>query len=157
MDPTLQVGDVLLVDKVSPRIFRQPKVDDIVLFSPPRKLQEIVAKSGGKLSSRDLFVKRIAGSPGDRVSVEANGVVLVNGNNVVEGRRDLCEAEPLRLIEKYIQPIQDEIIEEDKVFVMGDCSSVSVDSRVWGSLETNQIVGKPILRLWPMEKFGPLQ
>ncbi|KAL3920169.1 MAG: hypothetical protein SGILL_003396 [Bacillariaceae sp.] len=156
MDPTLQVGDVLLVDKVSPRIFRQPKVDDIVLFSPPSKLQDIVAQSGGRLSSRDLFVKRIAASPGDRVTVEANGQVSVNDKNVVDGRRDLCEAEPLRLIERYIQPVKDEVVDGKEVFVMGDCSSVSVDSRVWGSLETTQIVGKPILRLWPLEKFGPL-
>jgi signal peptidase I len=157
MDPTLQVGDVLLVDKVSPRIFRQNKVDDIILFSPPRKLQEIVAKSGGKLSTRDLFVKRIAASPGDKVTVKASGEVTVNDVNVVDGRRDLCEAEPLRLIERYIQPVQDEVIDDKEVFVMGDCSSVSVDSRVWGPLETKQIVGKPILRLWPLKKFGPLQ
>jgi signal peptidase I len=157
MDPTLQVGDVLLVDKVSPRLIRQQKVNDIILFSPPNRLQEIVAKSGGTLNSRDLFVKRIAAAPGDRVTVEANGEVTINDNNVVDGRRDLCEAEPLRLIEKYIQPTKDEVIDKDNVFVMGDCSSVSVDSRVWGPLETKQIVGKPILRLWPLENFGPLK
>jgi signal peptidase I len=157
MDPTLQVGDVLLVDKVSPRLVRQQKVNDIILFSPPSKLQEIVAQSGGKLNNRDLFVKRIAAVPGERVTVEANGQVIVNDNNVVDGRRDVCEAEPLRLIEKYIRPAKDQVIEQDNVFVMGDCSSVSVDSRVWGSLETKQIVGKPILRIWPLEKFGPLK
>lgn len=157
MDPTLQVGDVLLVDKVSPRLIRRQKVDDIILFSPPSKLQDIVANSGGKLNSRDLFVKRIAAAPGDRVTVEANGEVTVNDQNVVDGRRDLCEAEPLRLIEKYIEPTKDAIIEKNEVFVMGDCSSVSVDSRVWGPLETKQIVGKPILRLWPLEKFGPVK
>jgi signal peptidase I len=157
MDPTLQVGDVLLVDKVSPRLVRQQKVDDIILFSPPSKLQEIVVQSGGKLNNRDLFVKRIAAIPGDRVTVTANGQVTVNDNNVVEGCRDLCEAEPLRLIEKYIQPAKEQVIEPNKVFVMGDCSSVSVDSRVWGPLETKQIVGRPILRLWPLEKFGRLK
>ncbi|KAG7352471.1 signal peptidase I [Nitzschia inconspicua] len=157
MDPTLQVGDVLLVDKVSPRVMRQQRVNDIILFSPPSKLQEIVAKSGGKLSSRDLFVKRIAAAPGDTVTVKANGDVYVNDDDVVTGQRDLCEAEPLRLIEKYIEPTKDEVIEMDYVFVMGDCSSVSVDSRVWGPLETKQIVGRPIVRLWPLEKFGPLK
>jgi signal peptidase I len=157
MDPTLQVGDVLLVDKVSPLIFHQQKVGDIVLFSPPSKLQDIVAKSGGRLNSRDLFVKRIAASLGDKVTVDADGEVTVNNENVVDGRRDLCEAEPLRLIEKYIQPSKDQVINENEVFVMGDCSSVSVDSRVWGALDVQQIVGKPILRLWPLEKFGPIQ
>jgi signal peptidase I len=161
MDPTLKVGDVLLVDKLSSRSFlRQSsrnKVGDIVLFSPPSELQQIVARNGGKLSSRDLFVKRIAASTGDKVTIYKDGNVEVNDENVVDGRRDLCEAEPLRLIEKYIQPSQDRIIDPKEVFVMGDCSSVSVDSRVWGPLETKQIVGRPILRLWPLERFGKVE
>lgn len=155
MAPTLQVGDVLLVDKVSPRLFRQhQRVDDIILFSPPSKLQEVVANNGGKLSSRDLFVKRIAALPGDHVSVREDGEVMVNGKNVVKAKRDLCEEEPLRLIEKYIDPREEETIEVKEVFVMGDCSSVSVDSRVWGSLSTDEIVGKPIARIWPLERMG---
>lgn len=158
MDPTLQVGDVLLVDKLSSRSVlgqsSRKKVGDIVLFSPPSELQQIVARNGGKLSSRDLFVKRIAASTGDKVTIYKDGNVEVNDENVVDGRRDLCEAEPLRLIEQYIQPSQDRIIDEKEVFVMGDCSSVSVDSRVWGPLETKNIVGRPILRLWPLERFG---
>jgi len=158
MDPTLQVGDVLLVDKVSPRLFRQrQKVDDIILFSPPSKLQEIVARNGGRLSSRDLFVKRIAASTGDTVRIEADGQVFMNGQNVVKGKRDLCEEEPLKLIEKYIEPRLEETIGQKEVFVMGDCSSVSIDSRVWGPLQTEQIVGKPIVRIWPLERFGWLK
>jgi signal peptidase I len=157
MDPTLLVGDVLLVDKVSPRLFRQEKINDIILFTPPSQLQDIVAKNGGRLSSRDLFVKRIAASPGDRVTVTLDGSATVNGENVNVGKRDLCETEPLRLIEKYIQPINEQVIEKGDVFVLGDCSSVSVDSRVWGPLGSDAIVGKPIIRLWPLERFGPIQ
>jgi signal peptidase I len=156
MDPTLQVGDVLLVEKVTPRVFHQrQKVGDVVLFSPPSKLRDIVAANGGKLTSRDLFVKRIAAESGDDVTVDASGKVLVNNKPAV-GRRDLCQAEPLRLIEKYVKPREQQRIEADQVFVMGDCSSVSIDSRVWGPLQSSEIVGKPILRLWPMERFGPI-
>mmetsp|Transcript_26911 Transcript_26911/g.59085 ORF Transcript_26911/g.59085 Transcript_26911/m.59085 type:complete len:631 (-) Transcript_26911:1436-3328(-) len=158
MDPTLKVGDVLLVDKVSSRTpFRKNKVGDMVLFSPPSKLQEIVAKNGGNLKSRDLFVKRIAASPGDKVTVYKDGKVEVNDQDVVAGRRDLCEAEPLRLIEKYIEPSKDQIINPKEVFVMGDCSSVSVDSRVWGPLDADNIVGRPIVRLWPFDRFGKVE
>ena len=81
----------------------------------------------------------------------------VNNENIVDGQRDLCEAEPLRLIEKYIQPIEDKLVDSEEVFVMGDCSSVSVDSRVWGPLETKNIVGRPILRLWPLDRFGKVE
>ena len=45
-------------------------------------------------------------------------------------------------------------ITKDQVFVLGDCSSVSVDSRVWGPLFKEEIVGRPILRFWPLERFG---
>lgn len=155
MDPTLQVGDVLLVDKVSPRIFKNQKPGDIVLFRPPQELRDIVAANGGKLTNRDLFVKRIAGQGGDVVSVNSQGTVVINGQ-LAPGRRDLCQAEPLRLIEKYIQPKTDETISRDEFFVMGDCSSVSIDSRVWGPLQSSDIVGKPIMRLWPLARFGTL-
>ena len=157
MDPTLQIGDVLLVDKVTPRVFPNSKHSgDVVLFSPPEKLREIVANNGGKLTSRDLFVKRIAAEPGDTVSVTKQGTVTVN-DKPVKGNRELCEAEPLRLIEKYVKesdaPVE---LSKNEVFVMGDCSSVSIDSRVWGPLPSNSVVGRPILRIWPVERFGPV-
>jgi signal peptidase I len=156
MDPTLHVGDVLLVDKLSPRVFKNQKPGDIVLFSPPSELRDIVAVNGGKLTSRDLFVKRVAAESGDTVAVESTGRVKINGQPA-PGRRDLCEAEPLRLIEKYIkQSKKEQILHKGEFFVMGDCSSVSIDSRVWGPLQSSEVVGKPILRLWPLEQFGPL-
>ena len=155
MDPTLQVGDVLLVDKISPRLLHQQKAGDVVLFSPPSALRDIVAANGGKLTNRDLFVKRIAAQPGDKVEVDASGKVMVNSQPVA-GRRDLCSAEPLRLIEKYVKA-KEATLGEGDFFLMGDCSSVSVDSRVWGPLKESNIVGKPILRLWPLDRLGPVQ
>jgi len=154
MDPTLLVGDVLLVEKVSPRLFHNTKKGDIVLFSPPEELRDIVAANGGRLTSRDLFVKRIAGQSGDKISVNSAGQVQVN-ERPAEGRRDLCEAEPLRLIERYVKA-KEQVLAKDEYFLMGDCSSVSIDSRVWGPLQSSEIVGKPILRLWPLDRFGPL-
>jgi len=154
MDPTLQVKDVLVVDKVSPRILgdRNKKIGDVVLFSPPDRLRAIVSSSGGRITDRDLFVKRIAAGPGDTVSVDSSGAVKVNGVSPAQ-RRDLCGAEPLRLIERYIQP-GSFTVKDGQVFVLGDCSSVSVDSRVWGPLQSSEIVGKPIMRIWPLERFG---
>lgn len=163
MEPTLQVGDVLLVEKVTPRLLsrnQKQMVNQVVLFYPPQPLKDIVAQSGGRLNDRDLFVKRIASGPGSQFTVEKSGSVRINGMPPI-GRRDLCEAEPLRLIEKLIQPVSDNdsksIISDDEVVVLGDCSSVSVDSRVWGPLPTSNIIGRPIIRIWPLQRFGPLQ
>jgi signal peptidase I len=154
MDPTLQVGDVLLVEKVTPRLLgeRAETVGDVVLFSPPKRLRDIVASTGGHITRRDLFVKRIAGHTGDLMLVDRQGKVQINGQPAKENR-DLCGAEPLRLIERYIQPGETSV-GKNEVFVMGDCSSVSIDSRVWGPLESKDIVGKPIMRIWPLERFG---
>jgi signal peptidase I len=153
MDPTLRVGDVLLVEKVTPRIFKNPNMGDVVLFHPNNQLQDIVKANGGRISDRDLFVKRVAAGPGDYVTVDPTGKVSVNGV-AATGRRDLCEEEPLRLIQRYVQPVDKKKIKQDEVFVMGDCSSVSVDSRVWGPLDKDDIVGKPILRIWPLDRWG---
>jgi signal peptidase I len=155
MDPTLQVGDVLLVEKVTPRLLIEgsgSQVGDVVLFYPPQKLQEIVSRSGGrKLSDRDLFVKRVAAMKGDVVTVEANGDVKVNHR--ADGRaRDLCEGPG---VESYIQP-GELALEPGEVAVLGDCARVSIDSRVWGPLPTQSIVGRPLLRLWPLSRFGSI-
>ena len=155
MEPTLAIGDVLLVEKVTPRVLKNNNhVGDVVLFNPPNPLQEIVKANGGRIGQRDLFVKRVAAEPSDDVDVNERGEVSVNGDLLTD-KRDLCEAEPLRLIEKYIQAGKTEV-PDDNVFVLGDCSSVSIDSRVWGALPEDQIVGKPLLRLWPLSRFGSI-
>lgn len=160
MDPTLHVGDVLLVDKVTPRVFPQwnHKPGSVVLFHPPERLQVLLQQqSGSRLSDRDLFVKRVAAETGDALVVRKDGRVLVNGQDVSSGRRDLCETEPLRLIEKYIEPHDEQApltVPADQVAVLGDCGSVSIDSRVWGTLPVQDIVGRPIIRLWPLSRFG---
>lgn len=152
MDPTLQVGDVLLVEKITPRALKNPKLGDVILFHPNQQLQEIVSRSGGRISDRDLFVKRVGAVPGDRVSVDASGGVTVNGQS--NGNRNLCEEEPLRLIERYIQPVNNQVVPKDTVFALGDCSSVSVDSRVWGPLSNDDLVGRPVIRIWPLNRLG---
>jgi len=157
MDPTLQVGDVLLVEKISPRLptpLNRYEVGDVVLFKPPDALREIVALNGGKLTDRDLFVKRVAAVPGDTVTVDKSGSVLVN-HKPTGVRRDLCDAEPTKLIERYIEP-GDSIVEKDHVLLLGDCGAVSVDGRVWGTIKTSNIVGRPMVRTWPTSRMSTI-
>ena len=132
MEPTLQIGDVLLVDKVTPRILPKFKKGDVVLFHPPEQLQDLVSRNSGgarTISDRDLFVKRIAAMPGDTISVvDKAGTVKINGMEPLE-QRNLCATEPLKLIEQYMEPDKEIRIQKGEVAVFGDCSSVSVDSR----------------------------
>jgi signal peptidase I len=158
MDPTLQKGDVILVEKVSPNLplLSSYQRNSVIFFRPPSQLQDLVTRTGGRIADRDLFVKRIAGVPGDQIKVDRDGSVTLNEQTLDPAQRAFCQAEPLKLIEKYIEGIPTTLIEPDQVFVLGDCSGVSIDSRVWGPLPQSDIVGRPLLRIWPLERWGPI-
>jgi signal peptidase I len=82
MDGTLKVGDVVLAEKVSPKLRLPLERGDIIFFRPPAELSEIVADTGGRIGSRDLFVKRVAGVAGDNVRIdeETGGqTILIDG------------------------------------------------------------------------------
>jgi type IV secretory pathway protease TraF len=70
-----------------------------------------------------------------------------------------CRVDALELggrsIEQMAQPFEG-AVPEGATFVLGDCAPVSVDSRVWGPLDDSAVQGRPILRIWPPERFGPL-
>lgn len=162
MEPTLQVGDVLLVDKLTPRLTNKLNLNKynewvgrVILFHPTESLQDIVLKSGGrKLTDRELFVKRVAAGPGSTLKVvDTLGAVEIDGRKPVE-RRDFCGEEPTRLIEKFLRQGDEFEVCPNQVAVLGDCSSVSIDSRVWGPLPTENIVGRPLLRVWPLSRVG---
>jgi len=178
MDPTLQKGDVLLVEKL-PGAFERTKRGDVVLFKPPPALQELIGSRAGRsggaspgglkragfgsganpLGGQSLFVKRVVGMPGD-VNIrmdETTKDVLINGEAAVGPPRDLCEDEPLRLIDRLLQDGKGKSIDrlgDGEAYVLGDCKDVSVDSRVFGTLPKENIVGRPIAKIWPPNRFG---
>lgn len=78
MEPTIEAGDVVIAEKLSARAGRAPRRGEVVLFSPPERLRAVVERAGGRLGPRDLFVKRVAAVPGDRVSVQGNTAVPSN-------------------------------------------------------------------------------
>ena len=151
-------GDVLLVEKF-PNIYQRTKRGDVVLFQPPPALRDIVSNSGSQLSSTSLFVKRLVGLPGDQeIRLFGDNDVLINGIDAVGPDRCLCadSQEPLRLIDKLLKNGKGKEIHElgdNDVYVLGDCKAVSVDSRVFGALPKQNIVGKPIARLWPLNRI----
>eukprot|EP00980_Cylindrotheca_fusiformis_P005505 scaffold1170_cov122-Cylindrotheca_fusiformis.AAC.13 len=155
MEPTFIKGDVLLVEKF-PRVYDRTHRGDVILFQPPSALKEIILQSGSRLSSSSLFVKRVVGLPGDEnIRLVGDNDVSINGFAAVGPDRSLCRDEPLRLIDKLLETGKGKKIDELKndVYVLGDCKAVSVDSRVFGGLPKENIVGKPVARLWPMDRI----
>lgn len=149
MDPTLVKGDVLLVEKF-PNAFDRTSRGDIVLFRPPSALTQIA----GSINGNSLFVKRVVGLPGDtniQLDPETKEVTL-NGEKAAGPDRNLCEDEPLKLIDRFLENGKGKSIDKLKdgeVYVVGDCKTVSIDSRVFGVLPSENIAGKPIGRIWP--------
>jgi signal peptidase I len=136
MDPTLHIGDRLLVDKVSYR-WQPPHRGDVVVFAPPPQLTRLGYETG------QAFIKRIIGEPGQTVEV-VQGQVLVDGQPLQEPY--ILEPPAYTLNPVTVPPRQ--------VFVMGDNRNDSNDSHVWGGLPQQNIIGRARFRFWPLDRLG---
>ena len=134
MQPTLAVGDRLVVEKLSYEVHR-PRRGDIVVFKAPPALIEQTLKA-------DL-IKRVIGIPGDVIEIKY-GKVSVNGLTVDEsylvGRADYGYG-----------PVT---IPPNQYFVLGDNRDHSYDSRYWGFVPLRAIVGRAAFRLSPISHAG---
>ena len=127
MTPTLLNQQYILVDKLQ-YAFSSPQRGDVIVFEYPKD------------PSQD-YVKRVIGIPGDTVSVAANGVVTVDGTA-------LSEPYVNDLINRY--PPQTWTLQAGQYFVLGDNRGDSSDSRAWGPVPRNDIIGKALLVYWPL-------
>ncbi len=137
MMPTLEVGDRLVIEKVSYN-FHPPATGDIIVFEPPQQLQRY------GYAKNQAFIKRIIGLPGDTIRIE-EGIVYINDQPLPENY--IAEPPEYALLTSVKVP-------EDKYFVMGDNRNNSNDSHVWGFLPRKNIIGRAIFRFWPYQRLG---
>jgi signal peptidase I len=159
MEPTLDVGQRVLVNRFVYH-FTDPSIGDIVVFHPPAGADSVGDECGIRRGpsqpcprpvtrrSDQNFIKRIVAGPGDRFSVRA-GHPVVNG----EIKRD----------EDYIIPCgggsgceltKTITIPPDHYFMMGDNRGSSQDSRFWGPVPREWIIGKAFATYWPPDRLG---
>lgn len=132
MEPTLEINDRIVVNKVSYH-FRQPRRLEIIVFRQVNL---------GDKDKKDL-IKRLVGLPGETLEVK-DGAIKINGQPIVENHlinQDYANYGPIT-------------IPADAYFVMGDNRPASADSRYWGFLPKKNVIGPAFLRLWPLTKLG---
>jgi signal peptidase I len=144
MERTLEPGQYVLVDKLTPRVDAY-KRGDIVVFKPPPDWVQ---------PDNTPFIKRVIGVGGDTVEVRDDGKVYVNDIALNEpylfeddGVAEPTDADPDR--DSWTIP-------EGELFLMGDHRSNSADSRAFGPVPVDNVIGRAWLRYWPMDTFGIL-
>lgn len=145
MEPTLNIGDRILVFKLA-YDFTSPAIGDVVVFKAPP------TEHCGDPAVTDL-VKRIVGTPGDWIWSVGNVIyisTLPNGANGHVLHQNWPHYATL------ITPITKQKIAPDHYFMMGDNHPASCDSRDWGTLPSSDIIGKVVLRIWPLSQFGTI-
>ncbi len=136
MDPTFVNSEYLIVDQLTYH-FNEPKRGDVVIFRYPS-------------NPRIFFIKRVIGLPGESLSVKDGKITVVNKDN----------PNGLEMNDPYVDPklkTYDNFqvsLKDNEYFVMGDNRSHSSDSRVWGPLERNYIVGRPLVSLFPLSRIA---
>ncbi|NLM75432.1 MAG: signal peptidase I [Clostridiaceae bacterium] len=138
MQPTLSDNDVLIVEKLTQR-FGKIKQGDIVVLKIPELLE----------NKRRYVIKRVIATQGQHIKIE-EGKVWVDGNllqeNYINGDRTIIEN----------SVYDDIIVPEGCVYVLGDnrLPGKSRDSRVFGLVNTDRIVGKSWIRIFPLNRTG---
>ncbi len=139
MIPTFQDANYLIVDKLSYEL-SEPKRGDVVIFKYP-------------LDQKKFFIKRIVGLPDERIEVN-NGKIKIFTCKMTK----TCQS--ITLDESYIREpfttTQTYTTKTDEYFVMGDNRNGSSDSRYWGVVKKELLIGRAFLRLLPINKIGIL-
>jgi|SRR3989344_5289944 len=134
MVPNFQQGDYLIVDEVSYKI-HQPERGDVIVLKYP-------------LDTRQRFIKRIIGLPGETIDIQAGTIrIAKDGNNIVLDEKKYL---PNGTTSGNIHVV----LGENTYYVLGDNRQFSSDSRIWGVLPKEDIVGKVFVRLYPVNSIS---
>lgn len=129
MNNTLHSGQFVLVNKLAYQFFHQPERGDVIVFHEPDQ------------PGRDL-IKRVIGLPGDKIVMDGSNI-WING----------VELNEPYITQKYNPGAETQTVPANQYFVLGDNRPVSEDSRYFGFVPKDYIVGKAILIYWPFNQW----
>ncbi len=134
MSPTFEENEYLIVDEITYR-FREPVRGEVVVFKSPN-------------NSKDKYLKRIIGLPGEKVKIEDNKIIICSE----EYPRCTVVDEPY--IGETTEGSVTITLGPDEYFVLGDNRDASYDSRRFGAIVKKDIVGRAVFRGWPFHRIS---
>lgn len=164
MQPTLHVGDRVLVNRASHRLGAEPRIGDVVVFHPPAGADEASPRCGAEGEgegsakpcsqpteepSSQTFVKRVVAVGGDEIAF-SDGRVVRNGRLQKEPYARPCGQTadcgfPMAIT-----------VPRGYVYLLGDNRGASQDSRFWGPVPISWVIGEATVIYWPPGRAGPL-
>lgn len=158
MLPTIEPWDRVMANKLAYRV-GEPERGDIVVFLNPNipdedleetfpeaVIRSVLEAVGVRVRGSDDLIKRVVAIGGQEVSV-SEGTLHIDGTPVEEPYANDATSMP------DFEPVD---VPDGHVFVMGDNRSSSLDSRRFGAIPVNEIVGEAVFRIWPLDRIGPL-
>jgi signal peptidase I len=138
MEPTLHIGDRIIVNKLSVEL-GTVHVGDILVFKAPKA---VATDCGDTVAD---LVKRVIGVPGDTLYSKGNTIYVNN--------------EPLKqpwthVADIGVKTIKPTYVTKNHYFMMGDNEPNSCDSRYWGLIPRSAVIGKAFVRIWPLSRLG---
>jgi signal peptidase I len=138
MEPTLQIGDRIIVDKLAIE-FGTIHTGDILVFKAPKAVATVCGDDVADL------VKRVIATPGETVE-------SVGNNIYIDGK--LLKQPWTHVATIGAKPIAKTYVTKNHYFMMGDNEPNSCDSRYWGLLPRSDVIGKAFVRIWPLRRLG---
>lgn len=151
MEPNFQDGDYLIVNEFG---YKRTGINafgkNIVLMDSFKELsrQDVIVFRYPQ-NPKQFFIKRVIGLPGERIKIEDGRITIFNEQNPDGFLLDEGSYLPKGLMTRANNSV-DVVLGNDKYYVLGDNRQFSHDSRMWGPLPENDIIGKVLLRAWPV-------
>lgn len=139
MQPNYHNKEFLLVDRLSYKI-NPPKRGEVIIFRYP-------------LNPADDYIKRIVGLPGETIKIE-NGQVFINDQLLEE---NYLSTDTQTFVANDLENFLEKTLAENEYFVLGDNRNNSSDSREWGIVPKNNLIGRAWFVVYPLEYFGKIK